>query len=83
MIDRSALNAVPTRQEGALLFPQVLNADAQQDLVVALRAVLAAAPLFQPVMPRTGKPCRCACPIAASSVGWRTDPAIAIKPNTL
>jgi alkylated DNA repair protein (DNA oxidative demethylase) len=56
MIDRSALNAVPTSQPGALLFPQLLNVDAQQDLVAALRAVLAAAPLFQPVMPRTGKP---------------------------
>jgi DNA oxidative demethylase len=56
MIDGFALNAVPTSQAGAVLFPELLNAASQRDLVAALREVLAAAPLFQPVMPRTGKP---------------------------
>ncbi len=56
MIDRSALNAVPTSQAGAVFYPQLLDAALQRDLVSELREVLATAPLFQPVMPRTGKP---------------------------
>jgi alkylated DNA repair protein (DNA oxidative demethylase) len=56
MLDRFALNPVPTRQLGCLLFPQALDRQQQQALVAALREVLKVAPLFQPVMPRTGKP---------------------------
>lgn len=42
--------------DGFRLYPGFLNQDAQQRLVAAVRAVIAAAPLFQPAMPRTGKP---------------------------
>lgn len=50
------LNAVPTTQPGCVLFPHALDQAEQVALVEALRKVLKAAPLFQPVMPRTGKP---------------------------
>lgn len=45
-----------TRQPGCLTYPQALDRPAQEALVADLRAVLAQAPLFQPTMPRTGKP---------------------------
>jgi alkylated DNA repair protein (DNA oxidative demethylase) len=41
---------------GARHLPGYLDRAAQQALTEALRAVVAAAPLFVPVMPRTGKP---------------------------
>jgi alkylated DNA repair protein (DNA oxidative demethylase) len=56
MNNRFALNPVPLGQEGAVLYPHALDASFQLDLVTHLRSVLEAAPLFQPVMPRTGKP---------------------------
>lgn len=42
--------------DGFRLYPGFLDRDGQQRLVAAVRVVLAAAPLFQPEMPRTGKP---------------------------
>jgi alkylated DNA repair protein (DNA oxidative demethylase) len=42
--------------EGLKLFPGFLDASAQQELVSTLRKCVADAPLYQPVMPRTGKP---------------------------
>jgi DNA oxidative demethylase len=45
-----------TLQPGCLHYPGYLDATAQQDLVEALRAVVAHAPLFTPCMPRSGKP---------------------------
>ncbi len=42
--------------EGVRLFPARLDAGAQGALVEALRRVVREAPLFQPVMPKTGKP---------------------------
>ncbi|MEQ8657321.1 MAG: alpha-ketoglutarate-dependent dioxygenase AlkB [Hyphomicrobiales bacterium] len=51
----AALKALPTSQSGCVLYPHALDQADQVALVKALRAVLAAAPLFQPVMPRTGK----------------------------
>ena len=50
------LNAVPTNQPGCLLYPDALDPSGQKALVGAIRAVLQDAPLYQPVMPRTGKP---------------------------
>ena len=50
------LTAVPTSQSGCLLYPDALDPSGQQALVGAIRAVLQDAPLYQPVMPRTGKP---------------------------
>ena len=43
-------------QPGLRYFPGQLEADAQRELVEALRAAVAEAPLFTPVMPRTGRP---------------------------
>ncbi|MEO0384659.1 MAG: alpha-ketoglutarate-dependent dioxygenase AlkB [Pseudomonadota bacterium] len=56
MSDAFATNAVSTSQPGCVLFPQALDKAGQESLAKALREVLNAAPLFQPVMPRTGKP---------------------------
>jgi alkylated DNA repair protein (DNA oxidative demethylase) len=41
---------------GAALYPALLDADAQRRVLAAVRAVIAEAPLFAPVMPRTGAP---------------------------
>lgn len=41
---------------GALWFRNALERSAQEELVSVIRQVLAQAPLFQPTMPRTGKP---------------------------
>lgn len=41
---------------GACLFPELLDRAAQEALVADVREVVRAAPLFVPVMPRTGKP---------------------------
>ena len=43
-------------QPGLRYLPGRLEADAQRELVEALRAAVAEAPLFTPVMPRTGRP---------------------------
>jgi len=41
---------------GFRFLPGYFDRPAQEDLVSRLRGILATAPLFQPVMPRTGKP---------------------------
>jgi DNA oxidative demethylase len=41
---------------GLKYLPECLDREAQQSLLAELRQAVAAAPLFQPVMPRTGKP---------------------------
>lgn len=50
------MKPIETHQPGCLLYTQVLDRQAQDSLVGELRALLSQAPLFQPVMPRTGKP---------------------------
>ena len=45
-----------TLQPGVTLTPGYLDRDAQDALLAAVRAVVAAAPLFTPRMPRSGKP---------------------------
>ncbi len=50
---RSAAAAMPA---GLRLLPGWLDREAQQALLGEIRAVVAAAPLFTPVMPRTGTP---------------------------
>jgi DNA oxidative demethylase len=45
-----------TVASGVLHWPNWLDADAQEALVAELRAVVRQAPLFQPRMPKTGKP---------------------------
>jgi alkylated DNA repair protein (DNA oxidative demethylase) len=47
----SAVPVVP----GCSWYPGYLTSEAQQNLVQTLRALITEAPLFQPVMPRTGK----------------------------
>jgi alkylated DNA repair protein (DNA oxidative demethylase) len=42
--------------DGFRLYPGILNRPAQEALVMALREILAEAPLYTPRMPRTGKP---------------------------
>lgn len=42
--------------DGFRVLPGYLDRTAQHDLIGSLRAVVAAAPFFQPRMPRTGKP---------------------------
>lgn len=49
------MNAVPV-VPGCTWHPGWLDAAAQQELLDALRALLKEAPLFQPVMPRSGRP---------------------------
>jgi alkylated DNA repair protein (DNA oxidative demethylase) len=48
------MNAVPV-VPGCTWYPGHFDAAAQQDLLAALRVIIQDAPLFQPVMPRTGK----------------------------
>ncbi|MBV1706335.1 MAG: alpha-ketoglutarate-dependent dioxygenase AlkB [Hyphomicrobiales bacterium] len=45
-----------TLQEGCVWYPGWLDSRAQQDLLDDVRAIVRAAPLFRPVMPRTGAP---------------------------
>ena len=42
--------------QGLVHHPACLDQDAQRALVEALRTCIAAAPLFTPVMPKTGRP---------------------------
>ncbi|MEM6711675.1 MAG: alpha-ketoglutarate-dependent dioxygenase AlkB [Pseudomonadota bacterium] len=50
------MKTVETSQAGCFFCPQALDATAQKSLVEELRALLMEAPLFQPTMPKTGKP---------------------------
>ncbi|MCK7613308.1 alpha-ketoglutarate-dependent dioxygenase AlkB family protein [Roseibium sediminicola] len=43
-------------QTGLAYLPEYFDRKAQEDLLETIRAIVAEAPLFQPVMPRTGKP---------------------------
>lgn len=45
-----------TAQEGCTLYPGLLDQAAQSALVQDIRDILKTAPLFQPTMPRSGKP---------------------------
>lgn len=51
-----ALQPNALSQPGCVLYPGLLPFGQQEALVADLRALLAVAPLFQPTMPRTGKP---------------------------
>lgn len=65
---------VATSQSGAVLYPQALDRPAQVALVDDIRNVLRAAPLFQPVMPRTGKPLSVRMS-NCGTLGWVADKA--------
>jgi len=58
--------------EGVDHFPGALDPNAQASLVDDIRAVVAAAPLFTPVMPRTGKPMSVRMS-NCGPLGWVTD----------
>lgn len=66
----SAIEVVP----GCVLHPGWFPPAAQAALVEDLRAILAEAPLFQPVMPRTGKPFSVRMS-NCGSLGWVADRA--------
>ncbi|QBK29285.1 alpha-ketoglutarate-dependent dioxygenase AlkB family protein [Roseitalea porphyridii] len=58
--------------EGVRDFPGALDPDAQAALVADIRAVVEKAPLFTPVMPRTGKPMSVRMS-NCGPLGWVTD----------
>lgn len=61
-------------QPGAILTPGYLDRSAQERLLAALREVLAAAPLYTPRMPRSGKPMSVRMS-NCGPLGWVTDEA--------
>ena len=58
--------------EGFVHLPQCLDRAAQEDLAAAIRAVVAEAPLFTPVMARTGTPMSVRM-TNCGQLGWVTD----------
>jgi alkylated DNA repair protein (DNA oxidative demethylase) len=58
--------------DGARLYPGLLSRAAQEQMLGEVRAVIEAAPLFRPVMPRTGKPFSVAM-TNAGPLGWVSD----------
>src|SRR3954467_3821535 len=59
---------------GLRLMPGYLDRPAQEALLVALRAVIARAPIYSPRMPRTGKPMSVRM-TNCGPLGWVTDEA--------
>ena len=59
-------------QPGAILTPAYLDRAGQERLLAAVRAVLSAAPLYMPRMPKTGKPMSVAMS-NCGPLGWVTD----------
>lgn len=59
---------------GLVYHRQYLSKDAQMALVAQVCGIIAAAPLFQPVMPRTGKPFSVAMS-NCGALGWVSDKA--------
>ena len=55
-LSSQAMSKSEAKFEGFRISPGYLDSAAQQDLVAQLRALIAEAPLYNPVMPRTGKP---------------------------
>ena len=61
-----------TLAPGVTLIPDYLDRAAQHDLLAAIRAVIAAAPLYVPRMPRSGKPMSVMM-TNCGPLGWVTD----------
>jgi len=61
-----------TLAPGVTLIPGYLDRAAQHDLLAAIRAVIAAAPLYVPRMPRSGKPMSVMM-TNCGPLGWVTD----------
>jgi DNA oxidative demethylase len=64
----------PALPDGVRFLPDYFNASAQLTLVEAIRDVVKAAPLFTPVMPKTGTPMSVRM-TNCGSLGWVTDKA--------
>lgn len=71
---RARLPAVDPDRAGVVYHRQRLSKDAQMALVSDVCAVAAVCPLFQPVMPRTGKPFSVAM-TNCGPLGWVSDKA--------
>lgn len=63
-----------TLDKGILHHPQAINRAAQEHLVAVIRAVVAEAPLYVPVMPGTGRPMSVRM-TNCGTLGWVTDKA--------
>jgi alkylated DNA repair protein (DNA oxidative demethylase) len=61
-------------RQGIRLYPSFLDRQSQVDLIGILRQAVGAAPLFQPVMPRTGRPFSVRM-TNLGSLGWVSDRA--------
>src|SRR5215211_7686334 len=61
-------------QPGAMLTPGYFDRNAQKDLLAAIEAVLRAAPLYTPRMPKSGKPMSVRMS-NCGPLGWVTDTA--------
>ncbi|MFL5238577.1 MAG: alpha-ketoglutarate-dependent dioxygenase AlkB family protein [Rhizomicrobium sp.] len=61
-----------TLAPGVTLTPGYLDRAAQEEMLVAVRAIIAAAPLYVPRMPRTGKPMSVRM-TNCGTLGWVTD----------
>ena len=61
-------------QPGAMVTPGYLDRNAQKDLLAAIEAVLRAAPLYTPRMPKSGKPMSVRMS-NCGPLGWVTDAA--------
>ncbi|NLH83183.1 MAG: alpha-ketoglutarate-dependent dioxygenase AlkB [Phyllobacteriaceae bacterium] len=68
------MSKLPPSLPGLTLLPGRLARAEQEALVAELREVVAAAPLFTPVMPRTGKPFS-VCMTNCGPLGWVSDRA--------
>ena len=66
--------ALPPPHAGAVYCPGALAPQMQQNLLEAVRKIIAAAPLFTPVMPRTGKPFSVRM-TNCGALGWVSDRA--------
>ncbi len=63
---------MPKLPDGIGYLPSLLDRTAQEELLEAVRAVVRAAPLFTPAMPRTGKPMSVRM-TNCGDLGWVTD----------
>jgi DNA oxidative demethylase len=67
-------NLRPVLPDGVKFLPDYFDGPAQRDLLHAIRQVVKAAPLFTPVMPKTGTPMSVRM-TNCGSLGWVTDKA--------
>src|SRR6266508_1625112 len=72
--DDDAMNAPPRPLSGFRLVPAYLDPSAQKALLAELSAVFAAAPLYTPRMPKSGKPLSVRM-TNCGPLGWVTDEA--------